>query len=329
MNPIHLTSAAPGSAEYLKATAGMITASQAASVLCPGEPGVYGTPMDVYVRLRQGIEGKIEEPEPDEPEHDDEPEEEDMLVESSERAELSWGLDSEPMHKALLRKYAGLDIGTINSGTWRDAELPWLAATPDGVVSENGEEPFGILELKAPTEGGRRLWAAGPPKGYIIQANVQMRVMRADWGVVSALIPPKPRWERVYNSPEMQEFILTGLTRFMEEHVLPGVPPPITGSEKDLKALRQLFPTSTSKRIVFSMAAVEAASKFEEAKAAIKSWEDVKRVNQGILMQELQDAEVGLLPGGSGYTYKSVAQERQAQPAKTLTVRSLRKVKNP
>lgn len=327
MNPIHLTSAAPGSAEYLKATAGMITASQAASVLCPGEPGVYGTPMDVYVRLRQALEGKIEEPEPEEPEHDDEPEDEDMLVESSERAELSWGLDSEPMHKALLRKYAALDITNLKSGTWRDAELPWLAATPDGVVQENGD--FGILELKAPTDGGRRLWAAGPPKGYIIQANVQMRVMRADWGVVSALIPPKPRWERVYNSPEMQEFIITGLTRFMEDHVLPGVPPPITGSEKDLKALRQLFPTSTSKRIVFSMAAVEAASKFEEAKAAIKSWEEVKRVNQGILMQELQDAEVGLLPGGSAYTYKSVVQERQARPAKTLTVRSLRKVKNP
>lgn len=328
MNPIHLTSAAPGSAEYLKATAGMITASQAASVLCPGEPGVYGTPMDVYVRLRQGIEGKIEEPEPDEPEHDDEPEDEDMLVESSERAELSWGLDSEPMHKALLRKYAGLEI-EVADGTWRDLEIPWLAATPDGLVRATESSGYGVLELKAPTDGGRRLWAAGPPKGYIIQANVQMRVMRADWGVVSALIPPKPRWERVYNSPEMQEFIITGLTRFMEEHVLPGVPPPITGSEKDLKALRQLFPTSTSKRIVFSMAAVEAASKFEEAKAAIKSWEEVKRVNQGILMQELQDAEVGLLPGGSGYTYKSVVQERQAQPAKTLTVRSLRKVKNP
>lgn len=328
MNPIHLTSAAPGSAEYLKATAGMITASQAASVLCPGEPGVYGTPMDVYVRLRQGIEGKIDQPEPEEPEHEDEPEDEDMLVESSERAELSWGLDSEPMHKQLLKKYAGLEIGE-GMGSWRDTEIPWLAATPDGLVKDTNTSGYGVLELKAPTDGGRRLWAAGPPKGYIIQANVQMRVMRADWGVVSALIPPKPRWERVYNSPEMQEFIITGLTRFMEDHVLPGVPPPITGSEKDLKALRQLFPTSTGKRIVFSMAAVEAAAKFEEAKAAIKSWEEVKRVNQGILMQELQDAEVGLLPGGSGYTYKSVVQERQARPAKTLTVRSLRKVKNP
>lgn len=321
----HLTSAAPGSAEYLKATAGMITASQAASVLCPGEPGVYGTPLDVYVRLRKALDGAIdEEPEFEEPEHDDEPEDDEMLAETSERAELSWGLDSEDMHKRLLSKYSGLVLDTAG-GTYRDAEIPWLAATPDGKVWEKDTE--GILELKAPTDSGRRLWAAGPPKGYIIQANVQMRVMRADWGVVSALIPPKPRWERVYNSPEMQEFILTGLTRFMEEHVIPGVPPPITGSEKDLKALRQLFPVSTGKRIVFSMAAVEAASKFEEAKHAIKAWEDVKRVNQGILMQELQDAEVGVLPDGSGYTFRSVVQQRQAQPAKTLTVRTLRKVK--
>jgi hypothetical protein len=318
----HLTSAAPGSVEYLKATAGMITASQAASVLCPGEPGVYGTPLDVYVKLRKALDGAIDE----EPEFDDEPEDDDMLVEHSERAELSWGLDSEPMHRDLLRKYAGLDIED-SGGTFADTEIPWLAATPDGLVREGGGDKYGVLELKAPTDGGRRLWAAGPPKGYVIQANVQMRVMRADWGVVSALIPPKPRWERVYNSPEMQEFILTGLTRFMEDHVIPGVPPPITGSEKDLKALKQLFPISTSKRIVFSMAAAGAASKFEEAKNAIKAWEDVKRVNQGILMQELQDAEVGVLPDGSGYSFKSTVQNRQAQPAKTLTVRTLRKVK--
>jgi len=321
----HLTSAAPGSVEYLKATAGMITASQAASVLCPGEPGVYGTPLDVYVRLRKALDGAVDE-EPDFDEPEDAPEDDDMLVEHSERAELSWGLDSEPMHRDLLRKYAGLDIED-SGGTFADAEFPWLAATPDGLVRESGTDKYGVLELKAPTDGGRRLWAAGPPKGYVIQANVQMRVMRADWGVVSALIPPKPRWERVYNSPEMQEFILTGLTRFMEEHVIPGVPPPITGSEKDLKALKQLFPISTGKRIVFSMAAVEAASKFEEAKNAIKAWEDVKRVNQGILMQELQDAEVGVLPGGGGYSFKSTVQNRQAQPAKTLTVRTLRKVK--
>lgn len=324
----HLTSAAPGSMEYLKATAGKITASQAASVLCPGEPGVFGTPLDVYVKLRKGLDGAIEEePDFEEPEHDDEPEDDDMLSANSERADLSWGLDSETMHKDLLRKYAGLDVENLN-GTYGDDEITWLAATPDGVVFEQGDiDNLGILELKAPTVGGQRLWAAGPPKGYIIQANVQMRVMRADWGVVSALIPPKPRWERVYNSPEMQEFILTGLTRFMEDHVIPGVPPPITGSEKDLKALKQLFPISTSKRIVFSMTGVEAARKLEEAKASIKAWEDVKRVNQGIVMQELGDAELGVLPDGTAYQYKSVVQQRQAQAAKTLTVRTLRKVK--
>ena len=96
---------------------------------------------------------------------------------------------------------------------------------------------------------------------------------------------------------------------------------------EDLKALKQLFPISTSKRIVFSMMGVEAARKLEEAKASIKAWEDVKRVNQGIVMQELGDAELGVLPDGTAYQYKSVVQQRQAQAAKTLTVRTLRKVK--
>ena len=326
MNPIHLTSAAPGSAEYLKATAGMITASQAASVLCPGEPGVYGTPMDVYVRLRQGIEGKIEEPEPDEPEHDDEPEDEDMLVESSERAELSWGLDSEPMHKSLLTKYAKLHIADLN-GTYRDAEIPWLGATPDGMVLQQPEDEPGILELKAPTDGGRRLWAAGPPKGYIIQANVQMRVMRADWGVVSALIPPKPRWERVYNSPEMQEFIITGLTRFMEDHVLPGVPPPITGSSRDFEALKKLFPDSERKVVSLSPQGIENAKKLREARKAKTLWEkEVERL-QAPLIIEMGTAEYAHLPDGTVLKYATQLKNMKAKEAHVQKSRPMTFVK--
>lgn len=327
MEPILLTTAMPGSAEYAKATAGKITASKAASILCPGEPGVYGSPFSVWSEMTAAMRGELPKEESDEPEHDDEPEDEDMLGHDTQRADLAWGLSTESLHRDLLRKYAGLAVEEA-SGTYQCPDIPWLAATPDGWVSEKGS--LGTLELKAPTEGGRHLWAGGAPKGYVLQVQLQMRVMKATWGVLSALVPPKPRWERVYASPEMEEWMLSGLTAFYENHVLRDVPPPLDGSEKDLKALRALFPASTSKRIVFSPAAVSAAMDFEEAKDAIKKWEAAKRAAQGVLLQELQDADVGLLPDGmGGYTYKSVVQERQAQPAKTLTVRTLRKVKNP
>lgn len=317
-----LTTAKPGSMEYEKAVAGKITASMASAILCPGEPGVYGTPFDTWMKIKQRIEDAAEEEEEEEG-FDDEPEDDDMLAEESPRAELEWGLETENLHRALLNRHAGLTVAPLD-GTYQDETLPWLAATPDGMVQAEGME-IGTLELKAPTKYGVNKWIGGAPRGVIVQAQVQMRVMKAQWGVVSALIPPKPQWERVYSSPEWEEWILSGLTAFWENHVMADVPPPASGS--DLKALKAMFPESTSRRVVFDMGMLDAVNRFEEAKAAMKTWKAQKAAAQVEIIQAIGTAEAAILPDGSGYTYKSGVRAYAAKPAREIPVRTLRKVK--
>lgn len=328
LEPHLLTNAPAGSPAWLAARAGKITASTAASILAPGEPGAYGTPLGEFLRIKAEIEGQAVAALPDDEEYDEDADEDDDEPKPDERVDFAWGLQTEEIHRAMVAKLAKVEIAP-GGGVWRDAELPWLSASPDGLIAASDEYARGIAELKAPTDFGVRRWRDGAPRGYVIQAHIQMRVMRADWGIVSALIPPKPRWQRVYDSPEMSEWILEGLTTFWDEHVMRDIPPPATGNDKDLRALKALFPQSTSRRIVFSPAAVIAAQELAEAKAVIKDATVRKKEATAFLIGELQDAEVGLLPNGTGLKYKSNPVHHQAKPARDGFQRKLLPVKNP
>lgn len=323
--PILLTTAAPGSKEWLAARAGKITASTAASILAPGELGAYGTPLTEYTRIKAEIEGKALAELPEDLDADDDDEERDEPVQD-ERADFAWGNATEDLHRKMLARLCGMDI-TAAPGVFQDAELPWLGATPDGYLMRD-RQIVGLVEMKAPTNFGMHKWRDGTPLGYVIQANVQMRVMQLPEDIVSAIIPPRPRWQRVFKSPEMQEWILEGLTTFWTHNIMCDIPPSPSGNEKDLRALRLLYPQSTGRRIVFSVTANEAAKRLKAAKAAIKAAEDEASECKALIMAELADAEAGVLQDGTGYTFKTSVVNTKAKEATTRTQRTLREAKN-
>lgn len=322
--------AEPLSKEWFEARKGKITASSAASILCePGTPGVYGTPLTEFTRITRELNGLAEADLPPDDDDEERAANEDDLEEeerTSERDDLEWGNNSEPIHRAMLAKAAKATIEPC-TGLYVHDSFDWLAATPDGIVTcpVNGT---GLAELKAPTRFGMLKWENDqPPFGYVIQVCVAMMCAKMPWDLLSVLVPPRPRWRRTYLTPEMEEFILSGLAEFWTEHVMRDLPPPATGSSKDLAALKALYPQSSTRRIVFSTPAIAAAQQLEDAKAAIKEAERQKADAQAVILSELGDAEAGVLPDGTGYTYKTQRSERKASEARTLEFRVLRKAK--
>ncbi len=320
-----LTIAPARSPEWLAARAGKISASTAASILCPGTPGTYSSPLGEFTRIKRELEEGAIASMPDDDEDADHANEEDNLEEEerlSEKDAINWGLATEDLHAQLLERHSGLKLAP--AGVYQHESLPWLVATPDRFAIDKAIPDRGVAELKALV---MRRDSEETRYAYLVQSTVQMLVTKLPWGLVSHFVAPKPRWHRTELSSEMEEFVITGLTNFWERNVMRDIPPEPTGSDADLSALKALYPQSTTRRIVFSMAAIEAAQSLEAAKAAIKECEAQKKEAQAVLLAELEDAEAGILPDGTGYTYKTQISERKATEAKTLEFRVLRKVK--
>lgn len=325
--PLLLTDAPAGSPEWLKARAGRITASTAASILCPGSPGVYGTPLSEYQRIRAEMEGRaIDEAEPpsDDAAGDPDDDEHDESPAAKERAEFAWGRDNEPGHRSRLEAAIAPTKILPAPGVYQHGSIPWLAATPDGLL-DNGDGERGVLELKAPTFFKGHRWSLGAPIGYIVQTAVQMAVMDCKWGILSAWLPPRPRWQRVYADPVMWDWIQEGLYAFWHDHVLAEIPPKATGTSHDLAALKAMYPQSSGQTKVLPASVTDPFLGWRDAKERELAAKKEKEAFLVPLLEAMGDAEAGILPGDLGtFTLKETVQNRPAKAAYTVKFRTPR-----
>lgn len=325
--------ARPLSKDWFAARAGKITASNAASILCPGTPGAYGTPLSVYTQIRRELEGQAEDEMPDdEPRDFDSDEDDEPDAERTARADLAWGNETEELHRRMLAKAAKITLEPC-TGLFVDDELLWLAATPDALATDRSmpeDKQEGLAETKAPTEFGMSKFRGEDwPLAYICQTAVQMRVTKTPWDILSALIPPKPRWRRVFASSEMEEWVLEGLTAFWEGHILADIPPAATTCVADLRALKALWPTSNGKRFILPPRAVEALDQFEHGKALVKEGKKLKEAAEIVVLEEFGDSELGILPDGSAWSLKVTNATQPPREALSYSYRTPRKVKKP
>lgn len=326
--PILLTSAPARSLEWFRARAGLITASSAASIIAPGSAGVYGTPLTEFQRITAELQGKaIAELPDDESETERDPDDESDDV-ATERAELAWGNDSEPLHRELLSKaIAPITLDGRAPGVFRHQTLTWLAASPDDgcTCPDLGR---GVAELKAPTRFGSHKWHAGPPIGYVIQHAVQMSVMDVPWGILSVLIAPRPRWQRMFADPVMWQRIEEGLTLFWDDCILQDRPPLATSSDKDLAALRALYPTSSTRTYFATPEDMPYIDMLEEGRALASQAEKLDKEAKSHLWSRIGDAGLVVLPGNAGsYTFKSSERHNKPKAASVSVVRRLVRVK--
>lgn len=144
------------SPEWLALRNQLITASDVSSILECG----YGSAYEVFQRKKTAVGqvvAQIEQP-----------------VEQQTR-ETEWGITYEPYAKSLFCQKTNLAVRDVS--LIKHKEIPWLAASPDGVIFE-GNQLVGLLEIKCPFK--RRIIPGHIPKYYWIQVQIQMEVCDTD-----------------------------------------------------------------------------------------------------------------------------------------------------
>ena len=199
---------------------------------------------------------------------------------------------------------------------------PFMTATLDGVLPDGGERGPGVLECKTASAFLAEQWADEPPLAYQVQIQHAMHVAEVRWGALVVLLGGQrlvafdverndaflalliPRLEAFWHRLERQE------------------PPPIEAASAEI--LRALYPVEVPGKVVqLPEAAGQWAATRERAAVQVKKWEAIKLGAEAQLKAAIGDAERGVLPDGSAYTWK--ASSRAEYTVKATTVRTLRR----
>ena len=130
---------------------------------------------------------------------------------------MQWGVQWEAPARLAYEAHTGEWVN--ETGLWVSDEYPWLAASPDGLIGEEG-----LVEVKAP-EFAKHVC----PAHYKLQCLVQLIVTRRkwcdywSWGWRDQV----PYLERVFPLSQTGEAaLLRRLRRWHEQYVLGGEEPP-------------------------------------------------------------------------------------------------------
>lgn len=287
-----------GTPEWHAARRGKITSSIAAGILAPGQPGSYGNPLSIWLMLT----GRQE---PD----------------SADTPERRWGRMSQPLHAELLQEVSGARITRLEPGFAVHPELDWLGDSADALGFDG--DLSCAFELEAPTQWADRDYESGfTPIGKQIQLAVHRWVWDAETGILSGLVAPGPNWQRVPASPEMDQWVRTGLQEFYERYVVTDTPPPLEGpwsSTVEPSVVKRIWTPREDTVAEFGPEDAGALHGMElvELKAQIKELEGRKDAAERGLLLAMADAGTAIMPDGSRYTRKRIQVQYKAKEAYT------------
>jgi hypothetical protein len=206
--------------------------------------------------------------------------------------------------------------------------IPWLVATPDGIGRCRKTGTLYALEVKKQDDSKRPEWSPEPPVPYQFQHDIAMMCARLDQGFLAADFGRGELHivERVRNDV-LLEIGLDELALWREAHLVPEIPPDVTASEGSGRIFKVLHPKDNGSRVVLSADATECARRFDEAQAEIKKQEAIESAAKARIMQELGDNTFGVMPDGSGFSFKTQVSNFKATEARTVETRVLRRVK--
>lgn len=203
----------------------------------------------------------------------------------------------------------------------RSADRRWQLATLDAVQAKPGLSSPGLLEIKTT---GYDWEADGIPEYVTAQIQHQFAVTGFEWGSLAVFsrmsceilwldLEPDPKYIDTLNEAEAEFWA----------GVLDGRPPAPDNTQATADALRKLYPHHEPGKTVDLPAELrDYAAELSEVKDAMSGLSADKRRLENEIKAALGDAEGGVFPDGSGFTFK--AQTRKEHVVAESTFRVLR-----
>lgn len=213
------------------------------------------------------------------------------------------GLTMEPLVAQWFSERVGVPVRRANA-LYQDTELDWLVASPDYLLP-NGDP----LEIKTGNHRTAHRWAEGSaPVEYVLQLQVQMRVLRRQHGVLTAYLGDVENLPDVgvdYD-PELWSMVQEKAEAFLD--CVKTDTPPLAGAG-DAEVLRVItnrnegevreWVNDDADKVAYLLAMIkDAAMKSSELRKQLEAAEKEKKELENRIKQFLGTATMGQMPDG-------------------------------
>jgi putative phage-type endonuclease len=269
-------------------------------------PSLFGvgweTPLQLYAR-KLGAIGRTEE---------------------SEAMEI--GTLIQPTIAALLERRTNLHIIEAPQNEFlRHSEFPFIGCTPDAYLASDERPDMGVAEYKNVGHHSAGDWDEGVPLRTQVQIQGQLAVTGYQWGVAAALLGGnKFVWHRVERNEAFISTLIETCREFWRR-IQDQDPPPVDGDKRTTAALFALHPNDNGESVQLPDELTETAEELAALDRVIKDAEERQAEITNSIRSLIGDATYGLLPDGSGWSWKT--QVRKAYEVKESTSRVLRRIK--
>ena len=265
----------------------------------------YMTPMDLYMRKL----GLIDPP--------------------TENEAMKWGIAAEHVVARRYAKETGFNLypetdkGYDYKTPMTHPKYDWWTGTPDRLINT---EPFGLLEIKIVGERMAPQWGDPPdgdvPEQYLTQCAWYMPLLGVEWADLAVQIGNRDyRVYRITRDRELENQLRDAALAFINDHLIPAVPPPIDGSESSKRYLNYRYPQDSGPMLeTDNPGVIECIRGLKEVDRQMKIWEDLK----GKLTNDLKSV-IGDSAGLQG-TWGKIYWKKNKDSQKTDWERAFREI---
>jgi putative phage-type endonuclease len=206
---------------------------------------------------------------------------------------------------------------------------PWMLYSPDAFISEYlapGQYRQVLGEAKSHPKGASD-WDEGPPPHVLAQVQWGMHVCDLPACYVVVDLGTEFKWAKVERDTAWAEANVPILRAFWNM-VLSETPPAPTGDEGDRDVLQRLWTRpQEGKTVALSDKLLELSWEYDEISAQQLSGKKRLEEIKAEIEFAMKDAEFGMLPDGSAFTWKTEGQAARPQPAWSKRVLRRKKAK--
>lgn len=233
------------------------------------------------------------------------------LIEPEEQSEeMFWGTMLEPVIAQVFSRRMELPIEWYNQRVYNPVR-PWQYASPDAfILDSQGLDRTGVLECKTAGLHQSGEWDRdasdedGVPDYYVAQVQWQLSTLALETAYIAVLIAGNDfRVYRIEHDPVLEEILLEEGEEFWRKHILTQVEPPIGGSERARKYLRQRFPREREKLRPATVTEMEWLNQYAELRSLLDQGEAKKKELENQITQAIGDGEGLIWPRGK-FTWK-------------------------